>query len=159
MKITDFIGRKAIIPELKAKDKKGAISELVKSVKSAYGLTKMSVAEVAGSVMERERVGSTGIGRGLALPHAKTPLVGKLVGAFGRSTPGLPFDSVDGDNVHLIFLILAPDKKDFIEPYHKAIQLIMEGVRAGNFCNFLKGAKTLKDLEEVFKDSEDLIKV
>jgi mannitol/fructose-specific phosphotransferase system IIA component (Ntr-type) len=159
MKITEFISKKAIIADLKAKDKKSAVQELVKIVKSAYGLTKLSVNEVASAVLEREKVGSTGIGRGIALPHAKTPQVAKLVGAFGRSVSGIPFESVDGEPAHLVFLILAPDKKDFIEPYHKAIQVIMEGVRVGTFCNFLRGAKTVKDLEEVFKDSEELIKV
>lgn len=158
MKITEFISRKAIIAEVKSKEKRAVIAELVKTAKSAYGL-KLSIPEIVAAVMEREKLGSTAIGRGIALPHAKTPQVGKLIGAFGRSTPGVPFDAVDGEPVHLMFLILAPDKKEFTEPYTKSIQLIMEGVRVGNFCNFLKGAKTVKDLEEVFKDSEELIKV
>lgn len=159
MKITEFISRKSIIADVKAKDKKAVVLELVKSIKSAYGLTKLPVNDVANAVMEREKVGSTGIGRGIALPHAKCSQVSKLVGAFGRSVSGIPFEAVDGEPVHLVFLILAPDKKDFTEAYHKSIQLIMEGVRVGNFCSFLKGAKSVKDLEEVFKDSEELIKV
>ncbi len=157
--MTEIVHRKAIIPTVKAKDKKGVVTELVKSVKTAYGLTKLSVTDVANAVLEREKVGSTGIGRGVALPHAKTSLVNKLVGAFGRSPAGIPFDAVDGEPVYLVFLILAPDKKEYLEAYHKSIQLIMEGIRTGNFCSFLRGAKTAKDLEEVFKDSEELIKV
>jgi mannitol/fructose-specific phosphotransferase system IIA component (Ntr-type) len=157
MKVLDFISRKAIAADLKAKDKKGAVTELVKAIKSCSGCGRVSVAELTNAILEREKLGSTGIGRGVAVPHAKSRGITKVMGAFGRSKKGIPFDSIDGEPVHLVFLILSP--LDASDRYHKALQSIMHLVKKNSFLNFLHNAKGVKDLEEVLRDAEEPVKV
>lgn len=157
MKLTDFISRKTIVPELKAKDKKGAIVELVRAVKSTAAGQKIAVSEVTQAILEREKLGSTGIGRGIAVPHAKCRQIGKVVGALGRSRQGISFDAIDGEPVHLLFLILSPPNA--AERYHRALQTVMHAVKKNSFCNFLRKAKALKELEEVLRDAEEPIQV
>lgn len=157
MKIAEFIPKKAIVTDLKAKDKKGAIQELVKAVKGTGAGSKIVVAEVTQAILEREKLGSTGIGRGVAVPHAKSARVSKLVGALGRAKKPVPFDAIDGAGVDIFFLILSPPEAG--EEYHKALTSIMQLVKKNTFLDFLRNGKGLKDLEEILKDAEEPIKV
>jgi mannitol/fructose-specific phosphotransferase system IIA component (Ntr-type) len=157
MKITDFIKSKAIIIELKAKTKKGVIIELVKRLKKTYPSVRFSTNMIANILLEREKIGSTGVGRGVAVPHAKTDLVRETIGVFGRSKTGVDFNAIDGEPVYLFFLILSSQEKQ--DHYHKALKTIMEAIKNRNFCNFLKNARSIKEVEEIFKEAGEIVKV
>ena len=157
MKLTDFINRKAIIPNLKAKDKKAAIQELVQAMKKSSDGERFSVTEIVNGVMEREKLGSTGVGTSVGVPHAKLPGIKNVIGAFGRSKEGLDFNAVDGEAVHLVFLILSPPSKS--EAYLQALQKVMLAIRRQNFLKFLKAAHSVKDIEVIFKEVEEVASV
>lgn len=153
MKLTDLIPRKAIIPELKAKDKKGAIQELVQAARKAHEGEKFDVDDIVNAIVAREKTGSTGIGSGVGIPHAKVEGVKDVVGAFGRVHPGLDFSAVDGEPVQLLFLILAPPSMG--DAYLQILRKIMGAIRRPNVVKFLKAAKTAKDIEDVFREVEE----
>jgi mannitol/fructose-specific phosphotransferase system IIA component (Ntr-type) len=150
MSLSDFIPRRAIIPELKSKDRDGAIKELIQVIKRAYPQERINTAELIKLILEREEVGSTGLGEGVAIPHAKSSNLREIVGAFGRSRIGIDFNAVDGEPVYLIFLIVGPSAK--AESYVEALQKIMQAIKRPNFCRFLRQANGVKEIEDLFKE-------
>ena len=107
MKLSDVIAQDHIIPELKATDKRAALSELAEVICSLYSdIDKGLLVRV---LIDREQLGSTGIGDGVAIPHGKLSSVKHPIVSFGRSKEGLDFDAMDGQPVHLFFLLLAPE--------------------------------------------------
>jgi len=122
MKIMDFLSKKSILAELKSTKKEDVIKELVDLLISSGDIDKSSRAKVVESLNERESLGSTAIGQGIAIPHAKTDCVGKLVGAFALSKKGVDFDSLDGEPVYIFFLLLAA--QDSAGPHLKALARI-----------------------------------
>jgi PTS system nitrogen regulatory IIA component len=106
MKIIDLLTPESILPEMQAANKKGALEELAKTlVPGSDGLDLSKVMEV---LLDRERLGSTGIGDNIAIPHGKLAQLSHLVLSFGRSLKGVDFDSMDGKPSHLFFMLLAP---------------------------------------------------
>jgi PTS system nitrogen regulatory IIA component len=106
LKITDFLSKKAVMIDLKATDKKGVITELIE-VLVKEKLVKDGQKAIT-SVLDREKIGTTGVGQSIAMPHGRTDVVPQLVGAFGISRKGIDFESLDGEHVHIIFLLLSP---------------------------------------------------
>ncbi len=107
MRITDFLNKDSILEELTSETKEGVLRELV-SLLAKNGKIKdeKKALEV---LFEREKLGSTGIGEGIAIPHGKLSDLENIVCAFGRSKKGVDFESIDGAPVHLVFLLLAPE--------------------------------------------------
>jgi len=106
MNIVDLLAAERIMPDLQANNKRGALEELAKTlVNGPDGLSLQTVMEV---LLDRERLGSTGIGDNIAIPHGKLPQLSELKLSFGRSLKGVDFDSMDGKPSHLFFLLLAP---------------------------------------------------
>ncbi|MBI2899593.1 MAG: PTS sugar transporter subunit IIA [Planctomycetes bacterium] len=157
MRLTDFIPRKAILPSLKAANKKAVITELVTALRKAADGEKFAVVEVAEAVLDREKIGSTGLGAGVAVPHAKIESLKGVLGAFGRCAGGVDFNSVDGEPVSLVFLIVAPPQKN--EEYLQALQKTMRAIKQPNVCKFLRAAKTAKEIEDLFRETEEVAKV
>jgi len=107
MKLSDLLAEESVIPDLKATDKTGVLEELVEVLrKHDPSLDKNALVKV---LLERERLGSTGIGDGIAIPHGKFYGVDRPIISFGRSRKGLEFDSVDGEPAYLFFLLVAPE--------------------------------------------------
>jgi PTS system nitrogen regulatory IIA component len=107
MKIIDLLASSCILPNLQATNKRGVLEELAKPlVSDADGLPLAKVVEV---LLDRERLGSTGIGDNVAIPHGKLPELAGLKLSFGRSLKGVDFDSMDGKPSHLFFMLLAPN--------------------------------------------------
>ena len=107
MQLSDIINKNNIIPALKAKDKKGALEELAESMaRQEPSVEKNSLVKI---LMEREQLGTTGIGDGVAIPHGKLNNIDRPLVSFGRSRDGLDFDSMDGQPSYLFFLLVAPD--------------------------------------------------
>jgi PTS system nitrogen regulatory IIA component len=107
MTIEEVLHDSCVLTDLKGSSKKEVISELVGALKNA-GLIQ-DAEKAVGVVLDREKLGSTGIGDGVAIPHGKLKGTGNVLCAFGRSKPGLDFDAVDQKPVHIFFLLLAPE--------------------------------------------------
>ncbi|MCJ7547286.1 MAG: PTS sugar transporter subunit IIA [Deltaproteobacteria bacterium] len=108
MKITDILHKDSIIGELTSRDKKGVLEELV-SVLVEHGRLKRKEKPVQ-VLLERERLGSTGIGDGIAIPHGKLKDIKSMICAFGRTREGIDFQSIDEKPSHLFFLLFAPQE-------------------------------------------------
>lgn len=106
MKILDVLHKEAIISDLKAVDKQGVLEELVMPIASIAGLNQDYLVRV---LMERERLGSTGIGEGVGIPHGKLKDLASLVLGFGLSRKGVDFESMDGQPTHIFFLLVTPE--------------------------------------------------
>ena len=106
MKIMDFLSQDAIIVDLKSTDRKSAIIELVEILKDTKKVKKTD--EITNVILEREKLGSTGIGQGIAIPHGKINILQKQIGVLGISRKGIEFNSLDGEPVHIIFLLVGP---------------------------------------------------
>jgi PTS system nitrogen regulatory IIA component len=107
MQLSDIINKSNIVPALKAKDKKGVLEELAESM--AHQEPSVEKDSLVKILMEREQLGTTGIGDGVAIPHGKLNTIDRPLVSFGRSKDGLDFDSMDGQPAYLFFLLVAPD--------------------------------------------------
>ena len=158
MKLTDFIAKKAIVAELKATDKKGVIVEIVAAMKKAYPSDRIPAGDLVEAILHREtKVGSTGLGGGVAIPHAHVDSLKNLVGAFGRSSKPIEFGAIDGQPVHLFFVIASPPARR--AEYLEALKITSSAIRTANFCRFLKGARTSREIEETFREIEEVAEV
>jgi PTS system nitrogen regulatory IIA component len=151
--MAEFVIREAIIPDLQAKAKEGVIREMVTSIKGAGQFGSTDTEEIVGSVMRREQLGSTGIGRMIAIPHAKHPAAGKLVGTVALSKAGVPFDSIDGLNVHVVVLLVSP--QDQPGNHLRALESVVRKMRNPQFVEDLRKAQTRDDVWKVIVDSKD----
>lgn len=149
MKIMDFLNRKAVTVNIKAKGKKGVIEELVGLLVKADVIKSKDKESIVRTILDRELLGSTGIGLGIGIPHAKTAGVKNIVGAVGISKEGVDFDSLDGDPVHIFFLLLAP--QDSAGPHLKALARISRLLKDKYFRDMLKNAKNEKELIDIIK--------
>src|SRR5690242_21149739 len=107
MKITDFLTPEMVVPELKALSKPEVLKELAARLSAAH--PEIPSEELTAVLAERERLGSTAIGDGIAIPHGKLPSVSKILGTFGRHAKGVDFESLDGEPTHLFFMLVAPE--------------------------------------------------
>jgi PTS system nitrogen regulatory IIA component len=106
MPLTDLVAPNAVIPALKVTNKKKAIQELAARAAGLTGLTERAVLDV---LQQREKLGSTAVGNGVAIPHGKLPKLGQLFGMFARLEKPIDFEALDGSPVDLVFLLLAPE--------------------------------------------------
>jgi nitrogen PTS system EIIA component len=107
MRIAEFLREELVIPELRANDKAGVLGELCAGLARVYpNLNTQKLLEV---LVEREKLGSTGIGEGVAIPHGKLPGIPGLIGAFARKRGGVPFAAIDGKPTYLFFVLFAPE--------------------------------------------------
>ena len=136
---------------LLAKTKIEALTELVNAItKGGIKLKSSSIIEI---LQQRENLGSTGIGDGVAIPHGKIPELDDLIVAFGRSMEGVPYDSVDGKPVHLFFLLLAPENS--AGQHLKVLAKISKMLKVANFRKMLLKAKSQSDLYKIIIDQEN----
>lgn len=152
MKLSEILKPQFIIADLKTHDKKGVLEELSKVItEQETSLSKGSLLQV---LLERERLGSTGIGDGIALPHGKLKGLDKLLISFGRSTDGLDFDSIDDQPAYLFFLLLAPENSAGL--HLKSLAKISRMLKDGNFRQSLMGAKSREEIYQILigKDEE-----
>ena len=153
MKLSDLIDSKAIVSELESTTKEEVIKELVEVLGAAGKIDAKDTKKLTAALMAREQLGSTGIGQGLAVPHAKHNSVGNLVAAFGRSKKGIDFDSLDGEPVYLVFLLLS--NKDASGQHLEALAYITKLLRDDLFCRFLREAKDTAEVIELLKEADE----
>src|SRR5512137_2528779 len=138
MKILDILDKRMIIPQLASTTKEGVLRELVHVlVQQEKQVDEEQMMEI---LFERESLGSTGIGEGVAIPHGKSKDVKKLLASFGRSLPGVDFQSMDGKPAHLLFLLVAPEDSAGI--HLKALARISRLMKDPRFRKRVMEAKT-----------------
>lgn len=153
MKIMDFLSKKAIIVDLKSSKKEDVVRELVDVLISGGDIEKSHRNKIIDALMERESLGSTAIGQGIAIPHAKSELVTKLVGAFGLSRKGVDFDSLDGEPVHIFFLLVAP--QDSAGPHLKALARISRLFKDKYFRDSLRACSDDKSIIKTITQEDE----
>ena len=153
MKFADFISQEAIRAELEATDKEGVIREIVQALLDAGQVESDEFEGVVKAILKREELGSTGIGRGVAVPHTKHPSVDQLVGTVAISKDGVDFASLDGEPVHLLFLLISPPHRP--GDHLRALENISRQLRNDTFCRFLKQSKNAPDIQQVLEEADN----
>ncbi len=137
MDLDTILTAQAVIPNLKASSKKQALQELARKASSLTGLAQREVFDV---LLERERLGTTGVGGGIAIPHGKIPNLQHLHGLFARADRAINFDSIDDRPVDLIFLLLAPESAG--ADHLKALARISRLLRDSSICEKIRGCRS-----------------
>ena len=150
MKIVDFLNEKAITADIKATNKEGIIRELVDVLATAEGIKNKD--ELIKVLVNRETLGSTGIGQGVGIPHAKTNAVKKLVAAFGICHNGVDFDALDGEPVFIFFLLVAPE--DSAGPHLKGLARISRLLKDKFFRESLKALNDEKTILKLIREED-----
>jgi mannitol/fructose-specific phosphotransferase system IIA component (Ntr-type) len=150
MRMTDFVVREAIVPDLHATNKEGVIREMVESLRSANAFKNAETEEIVKAILKRELLGSTGIGRGVAIPHTKHPSVDRLVGTVALSKAGVGFDSLDGEPVHVFVLLISP--QDRPGDHLRALENVSRRLRDDAFVKALRMATTREAIWDLLSD-------
>ena len=150
MRIIDFLNEKAVIANMKATNKEAAIRELVECLAKAEGIKPKE--ELIKVLFNREALGSTGIGQGVAIPHGKTDSVKKLVAAFGVCHAGINFEALDGEPVYLFFLLVAPE--DSAGPHLKGLARISRLLKDKYFRESLKALTEEKAILKLIREED-----
>jgi mannitol/fructose-specific phosphotransferase system IIA component (Ntr-type) len=154
MKLVDLFPPSMVIIELKAKDKKSALKEMLQHLVAQNRLKEDAGKKAEKAIQKREGQGSTGIGKGLAIPHAKgCSFIRESVGVFARSREGIAFDAVDGGLVHVVFMVLSPEEMDV---QHTGImRQIAKLLWDEKTLKYLARDEKLENLQEIFKEVDD----
>ncbi len=144
MRLSEILAIENVIPELKAKDKRGVLAELAEAI-AGYD-TSIDKGTLVRVLIEREHLGSTGIGDGVAIPHGKLSSVKKPIVSFGRSKKGLDFDSMDGQPAYLFFLLLAPENSSGVH-----LQVLTKIARILKSSAFRKTLMEVQSREEIYQ--------
>ncbi len=153
MKFSDFVKSKAINAGLTSTDKEGVIREMVASLVVSGQLGSDEQESIVEAILKREELGSTGIGRGIAVPHTKHPSVDQPVGAVGVSPTGVDFQSLDGEQVQLFFMLISPP--DQPSDHLRALENISKQLQDETFCRFLKQSKTAEDIQQILEEADN----
>ncbi len=135
MEIEDILNEHCVVTSLKATSKKQALNELARMAADKTGISERAIFDV---LLERERLGTTGVGGGIAIPHGKLPKLEKLFGCFARLETPVEFDAVDSQPVDLVFLLLAPESAG--ADHLKALARISRVLRNSLHCDKLRTA-------------------
>ncbi len=151
MRLEQLLKMEYLNDNLQAKNKTEALAELSEMViKGSLKLDKRQVYDV---LLQREKLGSTGIGDGVAIPHGKISNLEEVIVAFGRSRRGVAFDSIDGKLVHIFFLLLAPENST--SQHLKTLAKICRMLKAANFRKKLMDAESTNDLYKMIIEEDD----
>jgi len=151
MQLEKFFKIEHINADLSAKNKEDALLEMVDTIiRGGLNLDKTSILEI---LKQRESLGSTGIGEGVAIPHGKISTLNDIVIAFGRSVNGISYDSLDGKPVHLLFLLLAPENS--AGQHLKILAKISKMLKEPDFRKKLLKTRSQNDLYKIIIEQDD----
>ncbi|HEY4258908.1 MAG TPA: PTS sugar transporter subunit IIA [Schlesneria sp.] len=153
MKLCDFVVSASIIPDLKVGSKEDAIRAMVAGLREAGSINAADEPGIVAAILKREELGSTGIGRGVAVPHTKHPSVDKLIAAIALSSDGVDFDSLDGEPVYIMFLLVSPPDRP--GDHLRGLENISRHLRNDNFCKFLRQSKTSAAVWDLLKEADN----
>lgn len=152
MKLREFIVPQAVIADLKATDRDGALRELVNSLAVAGALPQSAVEEVVAALIKREQNGSTGFGKGVAVPHVKHPAVQKMAGTVGRSVAGIDFSALDHQPVYSIILLLSPENQP--QQHLQAMNIVFSNLQKDIFRRFLRQVPTREAIMDLLDEAD-----
>lgn len=152
MKFSVFVAPSAVKADLASTTKDEVIAELVQSLVDAGEILDKDRDDIIKAIMRREELGSTGIGRGVAVPHTKHPSVKKLVGTVGVSPSGLDFESLDGQKACLFFLLVSPPDRP--GDHLRALENISRQLRDDQFCKVPSQSKTAQDILQLLEEAD-----
>ncbi len=153
MKFSDFVCKDAIRTQLEADKKESVIRAMATSLLEAKKINEKDYESIVEAILKREELGSTGIGRGVAVPHTKHPSIDKLVGTVAVSELGVDFDSLDGEKVHLLFLLVSPPDRP--GDHLRALENISRQLRDDQFCRLLKQSKQPGDVWQLLDEADN----
>ena len=153
MKLCDFVVPGAIIPELPSGTKETAIRAMVSSLQKAGSIKAEDEENIVAAILKREELGSTGIGRGVAVPHTKHGSTDKLIAAVALAKDGVDFASLDGEPVYIVFLLVSPPDRP--GDHLRGLENISRHLRNDNFCKFLRQSKTADDIWDLLAEADD----
>lgn len=150
MRICDLLSKDKIIPSMKGKNKNEIINELIDLFKNDDKVINVEILREA--VHDREKIMSTGVGKGFAIPHAKTNTVNEIIAAFGKLDEPIDFQALDGHPVNLVFLLVG--KENLVGPHIKLLSRISRMMNKEEFRESLLGAKTSEEIYNLFELEE-----
>jgi PTS system nitrogen regulatory IIA component len=151
LKITDFLNAARIIPDLKGKDKKTVLKEMADWLAAQDRF--LNAKTLFDTLLEREKISSTAIGEGVAIPHGKAVGIRKVAGIFARSLQGVDFESLDGGPTHLFFVLLAPE--DSAADHLKALARISRLLKDSSFRVRLMEGQTQEEIFAVIQEEDE----
>jgi mannitol/fructose-specific phosphotransferase system IIA component (Ntr-type) len=154
MNLMDFVIPQATIPDLQATDRNGIIRELVGALASAGAMEQDDAQTVARAVIQRENKGSTGFGKGVAVPHVKHAKVIRIMAAIGRSAQGVDFAALDRAPVYTVVLLLSPVGDP--DGHLQAMENIFRHLQRDKFRRFLRQSETAEDIIDLIQEADDL---
>ncbi len=152
MKLTEIVNKDAVLAELDAVERDDAIVEMIDALVAAGAANAEHRDELVAAVLERERKGSTGFGRGVAVPHVKHPGVTKMAASIARSGKGIDFQALDRQPVYSIVLLLSPENSP--EDHLKAMEVIFKSLGNETFRRFLRQSSTREEIIELLHEAD-----
>ncbi len=151
-KLTELVSPAAIVPSLANSDRDSVIGELIDALIASGAAPATIREELISRVLERERRGSTGFGKGVAVPHVKHKGVKKMAAAIGLSSRGVDFRALDNQPVYSVFLLLSPEDRP--EDHLHAMEVIFKNLSKDTFRRFLRQATTLADVKTLLEEAD-----
>jgi len=151
MNLFTMLDKKTVLPNLKAENKEQVINDLIDTLR--YDVDSDTIEEIRNSVFEREKIMSTGVGKGLAIPHCKTKAVDRNYAAFARLESPLDFNSIDNEPVQIIFLLVGPDSNH--SQHIKLLSRISRLMNSTSFHAKILKSDTSKIIIEAFQEEEE----
>ena len=152
MRMSNFVIREAIIPALTATSKEGVIREMVRSLQAAGHFRDADIEDIVKAVLRREQLGSTGIGRNIAIPHSKHASADRLIGTLALSPGGVAFDSIDGEPVYVFVLLVSP--QDRPGDHLRALENVVRTMRDDNFVKNLRQATSRDAIWQLIDEAQ-----
>ncbi len=150
MKLTDILAESSIVADLQASEKTEVLEHLVEAVMTTH--PELGTQEILDVLLEREKLGSTGIGDGIAIPHGKSANVTQIISGFGLSKEGIDFDSLDGKPANLFFLLVAPENS--VGVHLKMLARISRMLKNSDFQKKLLQANSQQEIYQVISDED-----
>ncbi len=150
MKVFELLKEEFILTKFKSTDKEDVINELIDLYKNDDKV--VDIEQVRKSVLDREKIMSTGVGKGFAIPHGKTNAVKDILAAFGKSDESIDYEALDGKPVNLIFLLVGKD--NLVSSHIKLLSRISRLMNKDDFRQRLIEAKTAQEIQKVFEEEE-----
>ncbi len=153
MKFEEFVCFEASVPELQASHRDGVIAELVLSLHKTRGFGKGKFEEITKAVIKREKEASTGLGKGVAVPHVKHKLVKDVVAVIGQSSAGIDFSALDKQPVYSVILLISPVNNP--DRHLQAMENIFRHLQSDKFRKFLRQCRNIAQIEDLLREADE----
>ena len=151
MKVFELLDERFILTDFNSDDKENVINELIDLYKESDKVN--DIEKVRTAILDREKIMSTGVGKGFAIPHGKTNAVTDVIAAFGKTTRDIDYDALDGNPVHLVFLLVGRD--DMVSKHIKLLSRISRLMNKDEFRERLVNSNSKEEIINIFKEEEE----